>query len=157
MTEAFSKTPGYKLIIIGDGPEKEGLQKKYDKENIKFLGATDRESILMYMKKARALIFPSVWYEGLPYTILEAFATGTPVIASFLGSMKEMITHGYNGYHFIPGNHEDLIEKLHLFSRKDTSTLYQNARATYIQNYTPETHYNRLLKLYSYERSNNQA
>jgi glycosyltransferase involved in cell wall biosynthesis len=40
------------------------------------------------MKECKALIFPSIWYEVLPYVIIEAFSTGTPVLASNTGSMS---------------------------------------------------------------------
>ena len=43
------------------------------------------------MKRAEFLILPSLWYEGFPMTIVEAFSCGTPVLASDLGGMKEII------------------------------------------------------------------
>lgn len=59
-----------------------------------------------------ALVFPSVWYEGFPLSIVEAFAAGTPVIASRLGGMLEMIAEGKTGLLFHPGDADDLAHKI---------------------------------------------
>lgn len=71
---------GAKGIIVGDGPEKENLEKKY--KNIEFTGWKNQKEVKKYMKNAKALIFPSIWYEGAPLTILEAQMIGLPVIVS---------------------------------------------------------------------------
>ena len=70
------------------------------------------------MKKCKAFICPSIWYEGAPLTIIEAFATGTPVIASRLGSMAETIIDGFNGLHFTAGDADDLRKKIELFLKE---------------------------------------
>ena len=58
------------------------------------------------------LAVPSIWYENSPNTILEAFAHQTPVIASNLGGMAEMVNHNQNGMLFNPGDSQDLAQKL---------------------------------------------
>ncbi len=82
---------------------------------IHFVGRLPSDQVFDLMGHAGALIFPSVWYEGLPKTILESFARGTPVIASNLGSMSDLISPGRTGAHFIPGDSADLantVEKM---------------------------------------------
>ncbi len=117
MLEAFANMPQHNLLIIGEGPEKEALQSKYHNcSNITFMGSMQSMDVLSFLKKSQALIFPSIWYEGLPFTILEAFATGTPVIASKLGSMESMVSNGYNGFHFHKSNIEDLQKKVTQFA-----------------------------------------
>ena len=64
------------------------------------------------MKRAALLVFPSEWYEGFPMTLVEAFATGLPVIASARGSVAEIVGDGDTGYHFEPGNAVDLAAKV---------------------------------------------
>ena len=61
-----------KGIVVGEGPLKNILKEKYP--NINFVGWKDKENIGDYMKKAKALIFPSRWYEGAPLTPLEGFS-----------------------------------------------------------------------------------
>ena len=102
------------------------------------------------MKKSKALLFPSVWYEGLPVTIAEAFSTGTPVLASKLGAMETMITDSYNGLHFNPGDAEDIKRTVKAFNHfTDKTILYKNARQTYLDFYTPEKHYESIMNIYS--------
>ena len=63
------------------------------------------------MKKCRALIVPSITYEGQPMTILEAFSTGTPVFASIIKNLDTIIDNGVNGFLFDP-NYIDYILKV---------------------------------------------
>lgn len=153
LCQAFSRLPAYNIMIIGDGPEKKVLQLRYtDCPNIIFLGFMEKSTVLSYMKRCRAFICPSIWYEGAPLTIIEAFSTGTPVIASKLGSMEESIIHGYNGFHFDAGNVTHLEETVKIFSEKikDMDQLYKNARLSYMDKYHPEVHYRTLMNIYQH-------
>ena len=69
-----------KGIVVGDGDEKAKLENKYSK--IEFVGWKSSNEIIDYMKNAKALIFPSLWYEGAPLTPIEAKALGLPCIIS---------------------------------------------------------------------------
>lgn len=148
LLNCFELNPHLKLIIAGDGPQKENIKRKIETlPNINFIGQQPKEEILKLMSKSKALIFPSIWYEGLPTTIIEAFATGTPVIASNLGSMAEMIQHNYNGFLFEPNN----VHSLELTINSVLSSgieLNKQARITYERNYHPEIHYTEILKIY---------
>ena len=151
LIKPFLENLNLRLTIAGDGPEKKNLLSLiHNKPNIKYIGLQSNDSIRSLMKKSKALIFPSLWYEGLPLTIIEAFSTGTPVIASNLGAMAEMIEDGYNGYHFIPGNMESLIKTIEKFESitDNNQHLYDNARKTYLEKYTPDKHYNVIMNLY---------
>ena len=104
------------------------------------------------MKTSRALIFPSVWYEGLPLTIIEALATGTPVLASATGAMAEMIIDGDNGLLFEAGNPKDISEKIIAFERhfrEGDFSMYDNARNRYLENYHPEKCYDLTMEYYT--------
>lgn len=71
---------GVKGIVVGDGEERKKLEKQYP--NIEITGWKDKKIVKNYMGGARALIFPSRWYECQPLTILEAQSIGLPVICS---------------------------------------------------------------------------
>lgn len=151
LAKAFAAMPEYKIIIAGDGPERKLLQEKFSAyPNIYFTGQLETKQVSEYMKKCKALICPSIWYEGAPFTIIEAFATGTPVIASRLGSMIESITDGFNGLHFTAGDTEDLSRTIRLFIKEseNNSMFYKNARQTYLEKYHEEIHYNAVLEIY---------
>ena len=77
------------VLIIGDGPLKEELEKKYS--NIKFVGWKNNNEIADYLKKTRILILPSIWYEGAPLVPLEAMNYGIPCIISDKCSAIEYI------------------------------------------------------------------
>jgi glycosyltransferase involved in cell wall biosynthesis len=150
LIEAFRNLPGYNLRIIGDGPEKENLaQQAEGLSNISFTGNMEKDRVMEAMKQCIALVFPSIWYEGLPLTIIEAYSTGTPVIASRLGAMTEIVADGYNGYHFEAADTTDIAKSITRFMTVDNSALYGNARNTYLTKYHPDIHYNALMKTYS--------
>lgn len=101
------------LLIVGDGPEKDTLEELSDSlslKEIRFLGLRSREEVQYLMAKSDLLIFPSLWYEGFPMTIVEAFNRGLPVAASDIGSMQSIIVEGINGFKFEPGNVDDLAD-----------------------------------------------
>lgn len=151
LATAFASMPGYKIIIAGDGPERTFLQEKFSSyPNICFTGQMEKKQLSEYMKKCKAFICPSIWYEGAPLTIIEAFATGTPVVASRLGSMAETIVDGFNGLHFTPGDADDLCKKIELFLKETEqhSMFYKNARQTYLEKYHEDIHYKNVLKIY---------
>ena len=141
----------FNLTIVGEGPLKTEVENAAGRfSNIRFLGFQEKSQVISLLKKCRALIFCSTWFEGLPLTILEAFCTGTPVIASNLGSMAEIVTDHVNGLHFRAGDATDLSRAIDHFAQDPdlARTLSRNARSTYLRSYTPETNYALLLRLY---------
>jgi glycosyltransferase involved in cell wall biosynthesis len=151
LVEAFAGLPESKLVIIGDGPERERMEETCRSyPNIVFAGRKTRAEVLQAMKECKALLFPSIWYEGLPFTIIEAFAAGTPVFASAIGAMQELIRDGYNGFHFPPGDAEALRAAIVRFESHPevNGPLYENARETWSRNYDPESHYAGLMAIY---------
>ena len=77
----------FKGIVVGDGTERKKLEQQYPK--IEFVGWKNKDEVKAYMQDARALIFPSRWYEGAPLTPLEAMQYGIPCIASDVSAAKE--------------------------------------------------------------------
>lgn len=153
LLECFESMPEQELIIAGDGPEAFGLKEKYGTlKNVRFAGHQHKTGVLDLMKNCRALIFPSIWYEGLPVTIVEALATGTPVIASRLGAMEEMIQDSINGLLFDKGNSEKLRESIHTFNKRvnmGDMSFYEEARKSYMQYYHPEISYSEIMIIYN--------
>lgn len=97
-----------KGIVVGDGDEKEKLEKQYP--DIEFTGWKNKDEVKQYMKGARALIFPSRWYETAGLTVLEAQTLGIPAIVSKNCAGSEFIEEGKNGFLF--DNEKDLKEKI---------------------------------------------
>jgi glycosyltransferase involved in cell wall biosynthesis len=144
LLEAFSQT-SHPLAIIGGGPlEAKVMDYASKHSNIEYLGFQSSDVVIEKMKHCKALVFPSIWYEGMPMTILEAFSTGCPVIASKLGAMEELIEHEINGLHFEAASANDLIKQLDLI----TDDMSLNARNSYLEHYTPEANYKQLIDIY---------
>ncbi len=144
-----TKLYDFKLEIIGGG-EIENLVKAYaqNNSNIIFHGFQNQDFISEKMKACKALLFPSIWYEGMPLTLLEAFSTGTPVIISDIDNLNEMVQNGYDGLHFRTGSSEDLAKKIQYFEKNNAPYFYENARKTYETLYNPEKNYLRLIEIY---------
>ena len=93
------------LTIVGDGPLRAEVERAAAQNpRLCFHGPADRPQVLERMQAARALVFPSTWFEGFPMTIVEAFACGLPVIASDLGSMASIVDEQRNGMRVVPGD-----------------------------------------------------
>jgi len=75
-------------------------------------GTYTHAEVSQVLKGLDVVVVPSVWYENSPNVILEAFAHCTPVVASDLGGMAELVQHGVNGLVFEPGNAEALARQL---------------------------------------------
>ncbi len=142
----------FKLVIIGDGPLKDRVEAAtQSNSNITYLGFQQKPAIVDYLKRCKALIFPSVCYEGFSMTLLEAFSTGAPVISSRIGSMAEIVRDHENGLHFEAGNALDLVDKIRLLNGDQSLSelLSNNARQTYLGHYTSKTNYKILIDIYS--------
>jgi glycosyltransferase involved in cell wall biosynthesis len=144
LLEAFKERKDV-LRIGGDGPLKE-LVLNYARQfpNIKYLGVLTKQEVTFELESAKALIFPSIWYEGMPMTILEAFAAKTLVIASNLGAMKSLIVDGENGYFFEAGSSTDLYQtvmKFESISDFKKQQMSENSFETYQKLYSKEKQY----------------
>ena len=89
---------GLRATFVGDGPLRAELAEAYP-EAI-FIGWQDPDGVRRSLRQARALVFPSVWYEGQPLTALESLAVGTPVVVSDICAAREAVQHGVTGLHF---------------------------------------------------------
>jgi glycosyltransferase involved in cell wall biosynthesis len=79
---------------------------------LKLAGVYRRQEMSQVFRDLDVIIVPSLWYENSPNVILEAFAHRTPVIASNLGGMAELVLHEENGLLFAPGDPDDLARQL---------------------------------------------
>jgi glycosyltransferase involved in cell wall biosynthesis len=151
LLDAWRADLGVPLKIIGDGPLANDCAKAASgNANIELLGKKSKADVLDWMGKASFLVFPSIWYEGLPMVLLESLARGTPVVASNLGSMTELITHNETGLHFTPGDVDSLREQVKaLVARPGTlSEMRKHARQEYHSKYSGAKNYDRLMAIY---------
>lgn len=143
----------YNLKIIGfssDGYEddiKAFLKGK--KHNIEFLGKMDFEQIKEYLKSCLCTIVPSEWYDNFPNSILESFAYKKAVIATDFGSLTELVKNNDTGLTFKYADFCCLKEKLKymLNNRTECIKMGENAFEILKKSYSPEVHYNSLIKI----------
>jgi glycosyltransferase involved in cell wall biosynthesis len=140
------------LKIVGQGPLAGFVQTAVSEcPSIEYLGGKSFIEVLDLMRKAEFLIFPSEVYETMGRTIMEAFAVGTPVLASNLGPMATMVVPGKSGFHFSPGNASELRERVEWCVRNlgQVRALRANARAAFEADYTGAANLKQLLAIYT--------
>ena len=142
------------LDIIGDGPERSFLEKVVSGSDIKgkitFYGQLPFPETQEMLSRSRLLILPSLWFEGFPMVIREAFSLGIPVVASRLGSIPCIVTEGVNGRLFTPGDPDDLyrVVKGLWMEQEELSRMADAARSEFEEKYTAEKNYKRLMEIY---------
>ncbi|HLX19040.1 MAG TPA: glycosyltransferase family 4 protein [Gaiellaceae bacterium] len=93
--DAVAAVDGVTLLIAGDGDERRRLEKRAG-PRVRFLGPQSRERVLELFRAADASVLSSSW-ENFPHTVVEALAVGTPVIATDVGGVAEVVHDGENG------------------------------------------------------------
>jgi len=96
----------FPLRIVGDGALRPQLETQSRDMRVPatFLGFQPRSEVIELMRGAAFLVIPSEWYEGFPVTLLEAFATGTPLVVSAIGALDELVTSEQHGLKFTAGD-----------------------------------------------------
>lgn len=139
------------LKIVGDGPLADlVVQATKRLPKVEWLGRKPMSEVHELMGEAMFLVFPSKWYETFGRVAIEAFAKGTPVIASKIGAIAELIDDERTGLHFKPSEPEDLAAKVDwaLANPKKLAVMRRQARAEYEAKYTAEINYQQLINIY---------
>jgi glycosyltransferase involved in cell wall biosynthesis len=122
-----ARRAGVRPVFVGDGPARAELEARYPEAVM--LGWRDEAGVQALMREARALVFPSVWYEGQPLTVYEALACGAPVIVSDACAGREAVEDGETGYWFRSGDADAL--GAHLTRLTDDDLAGRMGRAAY--------------------------
>jgi glycosyltransferase involved in cell wall biosynthesis len=138
------------LKIVGDGPQT-SLGNIAPNAAVEFVGRRSSQEVFRLMQAAQFLVAPSEWYEPGPRTIIEAYACGTPVIASDTGSFSELVEDGRTGFKYAPGNASDLREKIALLLHDSNrmQAMRRAARREFLAKYTQERNYRELTGAYA--------
>ncbi len=140
------------LDIYGTGPQLEQVQQRIAQHpQIRYMGYQPREVLTIAIAEADALVVPSVCYEGMPMTIIEAFAQGTPVLASAVGILGEMVVPLYTGMHFDPFEKEsiqDSIRRWMALGGVDKIRMGEHCKREYAAHYTLKKNMQLLLSIY---------
>jgi glycosyltransferase involved in cell wall biosynthesis len=149
LLSAAALAPGL-VRVAGQGPLSSLVVAAAAAGDVEALGQLDKNAVLDQLRRATAMVLPSVWYEGFPVSVLEAFATGTPVIASRIGSLAELIDDGVTGLLVTPGDPQDLADRLRwaVDHPHEMRKIGSGARQVYETTYRGPAHLAALLDTY---------
>lgn len=139
------------LKVVGHGPLFEDLTRQaIGCPGIEFIGFRTIDEVLELMGGAHFSVVPSEWPEVFGRVVIESFAKGTPVIASNIGALPELVDHGRTGLLFRPGDPEDLAAKIDWFLSHpaEAARMRREARAEFLAKYTAERNYQMLMEIY---------
>ncbi len=139
------------LKIVGDGPLTKNVSDIIKNcNNIELLGQKNKQETIQILANSKALIVPSVCYEGaVPLTIIEGMATHTPVLASNLGAIPDVIIPDKTGWLFDPYQMESLLSAIQKFENSDKKDdIVRNAYTLYEEKFTKAPVMNQLTDLY---------
>ncbi len=142
---------GIPLSIVGDGPLRGMVEDAASRTpGVRYLGPQGNSDMLELVGAAQALIVPSEWYETFGRVVIEAYAKGTPVIASRIGAIAEIVEHMQTGVLYTPSDVEGLIQAVHVIAHQpvESNRLGANARSHFEATYTVEQNCDRLLAAY---------
>jgi len=138
------------LRVAGDGALRSSLEASAKGLPIRFLGQLDAAEAQSQIAAAKLLVLPSECLEGLPMVLVEAFASGTPVAASAMGPLPDLVEDGVSGLVFMPRNPEAMAHTLRaawgapgLLER-----LAAGARAAFEEKFAEAPNYDRLSSIY---------
>jgi len=151
LLKALSLVNNLKLKIVGTGPDLERLEKISKdlrlNERVEFCGRQDGSALISTIQNSQAVIIPSLWYENMPFTALEAMALGKAVICSRIGGLPELIQNHKTGLTFEAGNSEELATILRSLESSELEQLGQ-AGSEFVNQLSLDSHYKKLLEIF---------
>ncbi|HZQ20194.1 MAG TPA: glycosyltransferase [Terriglobales bacterium] len=150
---AMQKLPYIELVVAGDGPKRLALEafvRERQLKNISFLGYVNGSALEKLIANSVVTIFPSRAYETMGKSILESYAQGRAVIASDLGSRRELVTHGKTGLLYAAGNVEQLSSAIALLHERPelAKEMGEAGRELLSRNHSQKEHLQRLERIY---------
>ncbi len=161
LLRAMQHLPHVRLQIAGDGPlrlELETLPCGLSLQNVEFTGHVSGPALDQMIASSRFTVLPSHAYETLGKSILESYAWSRPVVASDLGSRRELVDPGKTGLLYEVGNVEQLAESMSYLAERPQLAAEMGAAGRHVveTQHAPETHYRALVQLYEQMKSRTQ-
>jgi glycosyltransferase involved in cell wall biosynthesis len=93
--DAVGRVEGVTLLVAGDGEERARLEARAP-ANVRFVGPLDRRGVLELLAAVDATVLSSAW-ENFPHVLVESLAVGTPILATAVGGVPEIVDDGVSG------------------------------------------------------------
>jgi glycosyltransferase involved in cell wall biosynthesis len=143
---------GLPIAFVGDGPQRAQIAAlTADFPHLRCLGWADPPTVQAWMRRATALIVPSLWPDNSPMVIYEAAALGLPVVGARVGGIPELVREGETGLLFARGDAAGLRAALLRLAGDPAlrARLGTGARARAQTEWTPDRHVAQLLEVYA--------
>lgn len=146
-----------RLVVVGDGPDAADFKALASSlgcaSRIEFAGYQTGGALQAYVERASLAIASSRWRENMPYSIVEAFAAGTPVIGTNIGGIPELVDEGKTGFICEPGGVQSMADAISrganaFLDRSAYSRLQSNCRSYVMENCSREKFMSDLVNLY---------
>jgi glycosyltransferase involved in cell wall biosynthesis len=146
LLDALEDVRGVTLLVAGDGDQRAALAHRAG-PHARFLGPLPRRRVLELFAAADASVLPSLW-ENFPHTLVEALGVGTPVIATRVGGVPEVVEDGVNGLLVPPGDRAALADAIQRFAGDgELRGRLAAAAAPSVARYAPDAVYGELERL----------
>ena len=147
LIHALSKLPNQVIDVFGKGPLQDLVNVS---PGLRYGGFQSTDVLRQKLGEAAYLVMPSTGVESFGLVAIEAFACGTPVIASRHGGLRELIIHGESGL-LVPPNDANALASAIAYAEAHPEHMRQMgmaARKNYLTSYTPERNYEQLIQIY---------
>ncbi|HET9408169.1 MAG TPA: glycosyltransferase family 4 protein [Candidatus Sulfotelmatobacter sp.] len=153
LLHAMRRLPNLRLIVAGDGPQRselEALAHSLALANVEFVGQVNTSKLQQLIEDSRFTVFPSHAYETFGKSILESYARGRAVIASDLGSRRELVRDWETGLLYPTADVHELAKAIAWLSTKPelAQRMGSNGWQLIQQQFSPESHYREMAHLY---------
>jgi glycosyltransferase involved in cell wall biosynthesis len=138
------------LKVIGGGPLFRELQEKTrTSTNIVLAGNLNSFEAKSEIARSKLLVVPSLWFEGLPIVVVEAFSYGTPLLVSRIGSLP-MLVRGGAGRTFLSGDSDDLVTqaKSIMGDALALEGMAKSAKEKFDSDHSPQQNFDALISIY---------
>lgn len=149
LLESAKRLPDVPFKIAGHSGRMPGIEKRLP-SNVELVGELTPEKMEGFYRNSRFTVVPSVWYEGMPFSVVEAMLSGKAVIASDIGGLPDLVDEGITGKLFTAGSSGDLVKEIsNLWDEPALSGKMGLAgRDKVMLLYNKDTYYNNLMEAF---------
>lgn len=134
------------FVCAGSGDYEQKLNNAENTKNVGFKSGKELEDLI---RGAKCSVYPSIWYENCPFSVMESISYGTPVVGARIGGIPELIVEGKTGYLFEAGNAADMENAIHRIIDDDSNAERMSKHCLEYSFDTVEEYTEELLKIYN--------